>query len=710
MSGKEPTTRVSLNVIFQAITRVMSNVLVFGPDSRIVLIDDSLGEKLGYSSKVLLTKRILELTDSLSEDEWTKWWKEASVLGQGELDLFFNTPTGQKFPANLKVGFFHLEQSTLAVGQFHLTAEVTLLPLLQECARLNRCAVWEWHLIAGKFRVSDYFYQIFQLHPEEGIANRTNIIRLLQNRLSISQMQQLTTGLSNLRKLSATFEDRLTLNWDGITKTVDFLAMSVRENGQVTRLKGMVKEVVLEGREDDSNQLILDRAKDMIGMFLPNGHFIYANRSLCRGLGYTPEELMNEVSIHQIDIENTQAQWNGFRRTLEGEEHCELKTSFQRKDGTFFPIEATLVRLENGLTGLMANDITAQRQEEQRLKAAMLDIHTLTHQLEAENTYLQEEVYHHFDNIVSNSKSYADVLHQVRQVAPTDTTVLIQGESGTGKELLAHAVHRLSKRNERTLVKVNCAALPKDIIESELFGHEKGAFTGADRRRIGRFELADGGTIFLDEIGELPLDVQVKLLRVIQEGQFERVGSSNTLTVDVRIIAATNKDLQKMTEQRTFRQDLFYRLSVFPIENLPLRHRKEDIPLLIRHFLQIHNKRMVKDIRKVSPEDLKRLEEYPFPGNVRELENIIERAVILTDGQTLDLSFWKPDDLVTNRDLNHNNSGIMTMKDMQRDLINRALEASNWTVSGPTGAAVLLDMHPQTLYSRMRKLGIKLKK
>ncbi|PHN03454.1 DNA-binding response regulator [Flavilitoribacter nigricans DSM 23189 = NBRC 102662] len=344
-----------------------------------------------------------------------------------------------------------------------------------------------------------------------------------------------------------------------------------------------------------------------------------------------------------------------------------------------------------------------RRQEEAQLKAGLLQINQLSQQLEAENQYLQEEVSHHFENIISKSKAYAEVLHQVEQVAPTDSTVLIEGESGTGKELIAHAIHRLSQRSQRALVKVNCAVLPESLIESELFGHEKGAFTGADKRRQGRFELADGGTIFLDEIGELPLDIQAKLLRVLQEGEFERVGGNVTLTVNVRIIAATNRKLKQMVGQKKFREDLYYRLNVFPIENIPLRERTEDIPLLTQHFLKKFSLKTGKQIDKILPKDMKRLQQYRFPGNVRELENIIERAVILTPGEILDLSYWKPD----NESSRERSTEIKTMEEMQQELIIRTLEKTHWRVSGPDGAAAILDMHPQTLYSRMRKLGIK---
>lgn len=478
--------------------------------------------------------------------------------------------------------------------------------------------------------------------------------------------------------------------------------------GKLDSNRDQKEESLPTGEPENLNQMLLDRTADMICVYEEDGHFTYVNKAICRALGYTESEIKAEITIHDIDTQHTLTEWQHLHRVLKTQRNSQLESTFRRKDGTTFPIMATLIQLENGMTGMMAKDVSPLRQKESQLKVALEEIKNLSKQLEAEKNYLQEEIFYHSDDIITNSAAYQKILDQIRQVAPTTSTVLIQGESGTGKELLAHAIHQHSKRSKRTLVKVNCAALSRDIIESELFGHEKGAFTGAEDRRIGRFELANGGTIFLDEIGELPLDIQVKLLRVIQEGQFERVGSSDTLTVDVRIVAATNRNLQQMVKENTFRKDLYYRLNVFPIENLPLRKRKEDIPLLVKHFLRKHNIEQGKHIEKVKPEDLDRLLEYPFPGNVRELENIIERAAILSKGNILNLSFWKPD--IINSENVSAASRIKTMQEMQRDLIIRALEATNWTVSGSSGAAKLLDMHPQTLHSRMRKLNIKLKK
>ena len=286
-------------------------------------------------------------------------------------------------------------------------------------------------------------------------------------------------------------------------------------------------------------------------------------------------------------------------------------------------------------------------------------------------------------------------------MAPTDANVLIMGETGTGKELIARAVHNLSLRKDKALVKVNCAALPSGLIESELFGHEKGAFTGALSRKIGRFELANHGTIFLDEIGDLPLELQAKLLRVLQEGEFERLGSSDTTKVNVRVIAATNRELDKAVEEGTFREDLFYRLNVFPVRMPSLRERKEDIPLLVRYFVKKHGAKLGKKIETVPRKVLASLEAYSWPGNIRELENSIERAMITSEGPTLNFGEWLPN---PNRILPK--SRALSLEELEREHIVSVLELTGWRVSGERGAAKILNIKPTTLESRMKKLKI----
>jgi len=339
-----------------------------------------------------------------------------------------------------------------------------------------------------------------------------------------------------------------------------------------------------------------------------------------------------------------------------------------------------------------------------QLQDRLQEIEVLKNRLQAENHYLQSEIKlsHNFEEIISKSSKFKEVLRQVEQVANTDATVLILGESGTGKELIARALHNISNRSKRALVKVNCAALPANLIESELFGHEKGAFTGALDRKIGRFELADGGTIFLDEIGELPIDLQAKLLRVLQEGEFERLGNSKTLKINVRVITATNRDLKLAIENKEFREDLYYRLNVFPISCPPLRERKEDIPLLVKFFCQKFETKIGKRISHVSEKVMKTFLEYHWPGNIRELENMIERAMILSRNETLEAGDWLP----CYKTQVNATVKLQTLEDVERTHILSILETTRWKVSGENGAAKILGLNPTTLEARMKKLGI----
>ncbi|HEY8159353.1 MAG TPA: sigma 54-interacting transcriptional regulator [Methylobacter sp.] len=370
--------------------------------------------------------------------------------------------------------------------------------------------------------------------------------------------------------------------------------------------------------------------------------------------------------------------------------------SARRADGEEFPIEATFSLLEahdQKLYTIILRDVNDRLVAEQKLD-----------RLQQEKGYLQEVINdeHNPDDFVSGSKAMRTVMEQVRMVARTDTPVLLLGETGTGKELLARAIHEFSDRSAAIMVKVNCAALPAELIESELFGHEKGAFTGATQQRKGRFELADGGSLFLDELGELSLSAQAKLLRVLQEQEFERVGGSETIRVDVRVIAATNRNLAEEVSLGRFRSDLYYRLNVFPVEVPTLRQRVADIPLLARFFLTKYAKKFGKRFDDIDATGLEQLKHYAWPGNVRELQNVIERAVILSQGPLLEIaplqSVRAQPEAATGK--------LPTLEAVEREHITRTLEATGWQISGAKGAAAILGMNPNTLRSRMLKLGI----
>lgn len=349
---------------------------------------------------------------------------------------------------------------------------------------------------------------------------------------------------------------------------------------------------------------------------------------------------------------------------------------------------------------VFANALMRKRSD-RALQQAFQEIKALKERVEAENVYLREQVrrYRHYEDIIGESEAIQRVLRQVEQVAETDSTVLIQGETGTGKELIADAIYRLSKRRDRVMVKVNCAAIPETLMESELFGHERGAFTGASTRRIGRFEAAHRGTMLLDEVGELPYHLQSKLLRVLQDGTFERLGSSKSVTVDVRVITSTNKDLKKAVQDGSFRPDLYYRLNVFKITVPPLRDRREDIPALVRSFVSEYAEKMDKKIETIPREAMDAYRQYQWPGNVRELKNAVERSVILTRGNVLNA--FLP------ADIGNTPSQVPSLEEMERKHILEVLELTHWRVRGREGAAELLKIKPTTLESRMEKLGIR---
>ena len=451
------------------------------------------------------------------------------------------------------------------------------------------------------------------------------------------------------------------------------------------------------------------------------GHTTFVNDTAANMLGWQLEDLIGKRQhdiIHHTKQDGSHHEAKDcpiYAAFKDGKVHRVDTDVFWRKDGTFFPVEyiSTPMRDDKGkLMGAVVafSDITRRKEADRAiqksnadLQKALTEVEQLKTRLEQENIYLQQEIKltHNFEEIISQSKKFRKVLTQVEQVAATNSTVLILGESGTGKELIARAVHNISKRKERALVIVNCAALPSTLIESELFGHEKGAFTGAFVRKIGRFELADGGSIFLDEIGEIPLELQPKLLRVLQEGEFERLGSTKTTKVNVRVIAASNRDLRLAIEKGEFREDLYYRLNVFPINLLPLRERKEDIPLLAQHFLLKHGTRIGKQISAITQKVMDALINYSWPGNVRELENIIERAVIITSGNKLDLGDSFPKNIGVLQ-----KEKITTLEENERSYILKALEFTNWKISGERGAAKLLGIKRTTLESRMKKLNI----
>ena len=444
-----------------------------------------------------------------------------------------------------------------------------------------------------------------------------------------------------------------------------------------------------------------------------DGSIVYVNPYFCRVSGFSEEELLGET-IHKVLPEDER---DNAQRRLEEVNRGSLEATFEsvletRQDEHRTIVWRNVLFEETGRGGLevlsVGADVTDQRRAERARDQALEEIATLKSQLEEENLYLKEEIKleRDFSGIIGESEPLRYVLFRIEQVAATDTTVFIQGETGVGKELIARAIHRLSRRSEGPFVRLNCAALPANLVESELFGHVAGAFTDAKGRRTGRFELANGGTLLLDEISELPLDLQPKLLRVLQDGEFESVGSSETKRSDVRVIAATNRNLEEAIESGSFREDLYYRLHVYPITVPPLRDRASDIPLLLEHFLPHISSKIGKPIEEVPASVLRALQAYSWPGNVRQLLNVLEEAVVLSEEGVLRLSerFGSTSGAAVSPP-----STLASLADAERDHIRRVLESTDGQIAGRGGAAEILGLHPNTLRSRMKKLGLSAK-
>ncbi len=507
---------------------------------------------------------------------------------------------------------------------------------------------------------------------------------------------------------------------DGSYFPVHYTSTPIINNGEIEGAVVLFQDVsTLKQAEADirllqrHNELVLAAAGEGICGFDCDGNVTFINPTAAHMLTWDNPNV-DGLTIHHIfgrDLPDS-TEYCPVHNIVSGKKRfADSDRYFWRLDGSRFPVDfVSTPILENDILQgvvLVFRDITERKQAEQRLQNALNEIKQLKNRLQDENIYLQEEINlnHQFSDILGQSPSLKAALRQVEQVAPAETTVLILGETGTGKELFARALHNLSPRKDRPLVKVNCAALPSNLIESELFGHEKGSFTGATSRRSGRFELADQGTIFLDEIGELPLELQAKLLRVLQEGEIERLGDSKTRKINVRVIAATHRDLQEMVREGAFREDLYYRLSVFPLSLPPLRERQHDISLLAQAFINKYAQKTGKSITHLPQDVMQNLQAYHWPGNVREMENIIERAVILSNDNALHIPpLHNPAPSLTTT---QQDSDLLPLAAMEKQHITRVLKHTGWRISGEEGAATLLEMHPNTLRSRMSKLGIR---
>jgi formate hydrogenlyase transcriptional activator len=541
---------------------------------------------------------------------------------------------------------------------------------------------------------------------KEFMESRPNVVQFMMNP---EERKVILNGMKNRG-----FIDGIEIQFKKINGEIKWISLSARvlkgEPGEATYESFMhditdKKEATIALKESEKRfRMLVEQAGDAFFIHDYSGKILDVNLTACESLGYSKDELL-QMSISDVDMEvAAKGHRNKYWNPLQSEKHITFEGTHRRKDGSIFPVEVRLGRVDledKSLLLSLTRDITDRKKSENKLKKAFEEISSLKNQLEEENIYLRREVevkYRHKE-IVGESLAIKKALISAERVAKENTCVLITGETGTGKEILARAIHNLSPRKARSMIRVNCAALPGSLIESELFGREKGAFTGAASRQVGRFEAADNSTIFLDEIGDLPMELQAKLLRVLEDGTFERLGSSKSITVDVRVIAATNHELAELVKNDMFRRDLFYRLNVFPIVVPPLRERKEDIPLLVWAFVEEFSQSMGKSIKNIPKRIMEQLQGYHWPGNVRELKNVIERGMIMSSGSTL---------RIERQHAEENNASLqMSLEDIEREHIEQVLRTTGWRVTGKNGASRILGLKDSTLRSRMKKLGIK---
>ena len=453
-----------------------------------------------------------------------------------------------------------------------------------------------------------------------------------------------------------------------------------------------------------SGSTIIKGMPELAYVFNNEGQILMWNKNVETVLGYSEDELFLKNIEEFIDVPDQAKALRTMQLIFEEKKEKTIEYNLVTKSGKKMPFVGSgsyaSHKGEEYFVG-MAINISNVKDTERKLIEKIKETNELKNHIQAENIYLRRKVesVRDFKNIIGETKSHLHALYRVEQVTKLDTTVLIEGETGTGKELFAMAIHSRSNRKDKAFVKVHCSALSESQIESELFGHEKGSFLGALQKQIGIFELADKGTIFIDEVDEIPIELQSKIIRVLEEGKIKRIGSSKSIDIDVRVIVATNKDLQELIKQKKFREDLYYRINVYPILLPPLRERINDIPLLVNHFVDIFNINTGKNISKITLKTMKILQKYIWPGNIRELENIIERAIIISTGEILRIDqFYKTETAAKNT--------ILSLVETEKQHIIKALNTTYWQVSGESGAARILDIHPETLRSKMRKLGI----
>jgi len=691
-------------------------------DGRYLDVNDSFLEVTGFTREEVIGHTSLELggwTTERRSDFVKHVLEKGSVVNREEKLRMKN---GEMRTFLLSAERLEIDgQDCLLVTSIDITERMKAQQALQESeARLSlayqvsRMGAFEWNMQTGVNRWSTELEEMYGLSPGSFPQTQAAWQNLIhpddRDKLEVAAQQAIDTGQPVEAEWRVSWPDG-SIHW-----IFGRVQVFKDEAGQPSRMSGInidITERMLAQQAIEESEArfrnMADTAPVMIWVVDENQNCIYINSQYLDFSGRTLEQELGfgwAENIHPEDLKQTMEKYtDAFQNRVS----LEIELRLRRKDGKYrWIMTSSIPRFssEGKFLGYIGTgvDFTERKESEEALRTAHEQLQQLKNQLEAENIYLQEELQQDqsFGDMIGLSAPMKYVRYQISQVAPTDSIVLITGETGTGKELVARAIHAASRRKDRPLIRVNCAALSPTLIESELFGHEKGAFTGAAALKLGRFEVANGGTLLLDEIGELPLDLQAKLLRVLQDGEFERVGGTRTLQVDVRIIAATNRDLKQHVEKGHFREDLWYRLNVFPITTPPLRDRRDDIPLLTDHFVTRFARKFGKPLTAVSPAGMDQLCRYSWPGNIRELANVIERAVINSRGSVLRIG----EDFSPSGDETLVVASIRTLEEMERDYIIRILQDLRWRIDGPQGAARVLGINPSTLRTRMRKLGI----